>query len=263
MLHHLSPARRRLALILGAASATVATVVAVLLVVAERNDDVVPVAQNRLGPVLVLPGYGGSTASVEPLVTLLTAEGRDVAVVVPEGDGKGDLRTHAERLQQAADDALARTGASSVDVIGYSAGGVVARLWVRELGGASQARRVVTLGSPHHGTDLAGEIGGLIPEGCPTGCQQLAPDSELLRRLNSGDETPRGPTFVSVWTSDDQVVTPPDSARLDGALNVELQDLCTGAEVAHGELPGDSTVAALLDASLGVAAPSVPASCPG
>lgn len=234
----------------------------VFLVVAERGDDVVPVAQNRLGPVLVLPGYGGSTASVEPLVTTLTAEGRDVTVVVPEGDGMGDLRTHAELLQQAADDALARTGASSVDVIGYSAGGVVARLWVRELDGASQARRVVTLGSPHHGTDLVGELGGLVPEGCPTGCQQLAPDSELLRQLNAGDETPRGPAFVSVWTSDDQTVTPPDSARLDGALNVELQDLCPGAEVAHGELPGNSTVAALLDMALGVAAPSVPAACP-
>jgi triacylglycerol lipase len=262
VLHHLSPARRRLALILGAAAAAVVAVLAVALVVAERNDDVVPVAQNKLGPVLVLPGYGGGTANIEPLVASLTAQGRDVTIVGPEGDGKGDLRLHAELLRQAADDALARSGAPSVDVIGYSAGGVVARLWVRELDGASQARRVVTLGSPHHGTDLAGEIGGLVPEGCPTGCQQLSPDSELLRRLNAGDETPRGPAFVSVWTSDDQVVTPPDSARLEGALNVELQDLCPGAEVAHGELPGNSAVAALVDVSLGVAAPAVPASCP-
>jgi triacylglycerol esterase/lipase EstA (alpha/beta hydrolase family) len=262
VLHHLSPARRRLLVALGTAAVTLLAIIGVVVVVTQRDDGVVPVAQNRLGPVLILPGYGGSTASVEPLVTLLTAEGRDVTVVVPEGDGKGDLRSHAERLEQAADDALARTGASSVDVIGYSAGGVVARLWVRELDGASEARRVVTLGSPHHGTDLAGEVGGLVPEGCPTGCQQLAPDSELLRRLNAGDETPRGPAFVSVWTSDDQVVTPPDSARLDGALNVELQDLCPSAQVAHGELPGNSAVAALLDVSLGVAAPSVPATCP-
>ena len=48
-----------------------------------------------------------------------------------------------------------RTGTDSVDVVGYSAGGVIARLFVRDDGGDSVVRRVLTLGSPHHGTDVA------------------------------------------------------------------------------------------------------------
>jgi triacylglycerol lipase len=60
-------------------------------------------------------------------------------------------RKLAEVAQRVRDDA----GAASVDVVGYSAGGVVARLWVREEGGAEMTRRVITLGSPHHGTSQA------------------------------------------------------------------------------------------------------------
>ena len=96
---------------------------------------------------------------------------------------------------------------------------------------------MVTLGSPHHGTSLADLAGGLAPAQCPEGCRQLATGSDLLARLNAGDETPDGPTWVSIWTTQDETVTPPDSARLDGALNLPVQSVCPDARVGHGELP--------------------------
>ena len=110
----------------------------------------------------------------------------------PEGDGTGDLRAQADHLADVAASTLDRTGAPSVDVIGYSAGGVVARLWVRDGNGKTAARRVLTLGSPHHGTSVA-QLGSELGGGCPAACEQLVPDSDLLRRLNAGDETPDGP----------------------------------------------------------------------
>ena len=54
------------------------------------------------------------------------------------------------------------------------------------------------------------------------------PGSELLRRLNARDETPAGPAWVTLRSTADQVVTPVDSAALDGALDVAVQDLCPG-----------------------------------
>ena len=141
---------------------------------------------------LLVPGYGGRVESLDPLAAALRAAGRDVRVVPRLGDGTGDLDAEAEHLAEVADQALAETGAPSVDVIGYSAGGVVARLWVRDHGGDGQARRVLTLGSPHHGTSQAA-LGRELAGGCPTACEQLVPDSDLLRRLNAGDETPDGP----------------------------------------------------------------------
>jgi hypothetical protein len=131
---------------------------------------------------------------------------------------------------------------------------VVARLWVAD-GNAAVVRRVVTLGSPHHGTSVADLAGSVLPEDCPAGCQELASGSDLLRRLNAGDETPDGPTWVSIWTTQDQTVTPPDSARLEGALNLPVQTVCTGVRVGHGDLPRDPLVGQMVLTELRAGAP--------
>lgn len=208
-----------------------------------------PVPQDRPGPVLLVPGYGGDVGSLRDLEARLTAAGRDAAVVPLPGNGTGDLAAAADALGDAADAALERTEAGTVDVVGYSAGGVVARLWVAD-DGAEVTRRVVTLGSPHHGTTLADLAGDLAPDQCPAGCLQLTTGSDLLRELNAGDETPEGPTWVSIWTEQDTTVTPPDSAQLDGALNLTVQSVCPEAQVGHGQLPRSMLVQQMVLAQL-------------
>ena len=189
MLAHLAPARRRFLLGIAVVVA-LGVLVAVLAVVLHRKDPPVePVAQDRLGPVLLVPGYGGSTAALEVLAAALQDEGRRTRIVRSPGDPRGDLREHAEALAEAAQRAV-DDGAPSVDVVGFSAGGVVVRYWIADLGGGSLARRAVTLASPHHGTDLAGVAAGLAPDACPEACRQLAPDSDLLRDLNAGRRDP-------------------------------------------------------------------------
>ena len=253
MLSTLAPARRRLVLTGLAAVLAAVVVVAAILVQRAARTRFTPAAQDQPGPVLLVPGYGGSTGGLTRLAAALAAGGRDARVVsLPDG-GVGDL--NAAALGRAADAALAQTGRPSVDVIGYSAGGVTARLWIRDYGGAAHARRVITLGSPQHGTDLAA-LGGAVPGGCPVACRQLAPDSALLSALNSGDETPRGPLFVSVWSSVDEVVVPPDSARLAGAVNIIAQDVCSASTVAHGNLPTDPLITAIVLAELGGPGPT-------
>jgi triacylglycerol lipase len=211
--------------------------------------------QARPGPVILVPGYGGSQSALLRLAGRLAATGRSTQVLTLPDGGTGDLLTQADTLDTAVRTAL-RNGAPSVDVVGYSAGGVVARLWVRDFGGQPLARRVVTLGSPHRGTGLASLAGSLLPDACPVACRQLAPDSDLLRRLNSGDETPAGPQWVSVWSTVDEVVRPPDSARLEGALDLTVQDVCPRSQVQHGDLPDDPVVQGIVLAEL-AATPTV------
>jgi len=255
MLDSLAPARRRLVLVLsGIGVATAVVIGALLLVPGARSDPPVQSDQNVLGPVLLVPGYGGSTGSLQSLAARITSVGRDATVMGLPDNGTGDLASSAAALDRAARAALSRTGANSVDVVGYSAGGVVARQWVAD-GGATVVRRVITLGSPHHGTTLADLAGSAGLGNCPSACRQLTSDSDLLRRLNAGDETPTGPTWVSIWTTQDETVTPPDSANLAGALNLPVQSICPEAAISHGELPTAPLVQAMVLAELAAGQP--------
>lgn len=241
----LAPQRRRLLLAV-LAIAVAGALLAAFLAVRGASSSPTPVPQDRLGPVLMVPGYGGSTGGLEVLAGTLRERGREVSVIDLPGEGTGDLRAQAEALADAATAAIEEAGAPSVDVVGYSAGGVVARLWAAEHGGDGMARRIVTLGSPHHGTGLAGVAEDVAPGACPLACQQLDPDSDLLRMLNAGDETPDGPAFISIWTTLDQTVTPPDSARLAGALDMTVQSVCADSQVTHSGLVTDPLVAAMV-----------------
>ncbi len=205
--------------------------------------------QSDPGPVILVPGYGGNTASLTALADRLTATGRTARVLSLPGNGTGDLNTQVRALDDAVHAALSQ-GAASVDVVGYSAGGVVVRLWVAQDGGAHEARRVVTLGSPLHGARIAAVGANLVPGACPLACQQLAPGSALLRQLDATPLPARLP-WLSVWSEDDQTVTPPDSARLPGAINVALQQICPTEQVAHAQLPTDPLVTGLVLMALG------------
>lgn len=246
----LSPARRRLVLVLLGIVLVGVVVAAAVAVSGRTGTPTAQVDQADPGPVLLVPGFGGSTDALTVLAGALRDDGRDATVVDLPGGGTGDLSVQAETLRESADAALSRTGATSVDVVGYSAGGVVARIWAADMGGAQQARRIVTLGSPHHGTRVAELATQFVPGQCPTACQQLVPGNPLLAQLNSGDETPNGPEWVSIWTEVDQVVTPPVSARLDGAVNIPVQSVCGDSTVDHGSLPRDPLVGEMVAAQL-------------
>jgi triacylglycerol lipase len=248
MFASLSPPQRRLVFgLAGLAVIGIALGVSVAFV-AGGTDRIAPADQSRPGPVVLIPGYGGSETALNELADRLRAEGHTTSVVALPDGGIGDLRTQAKAVGSAVDALLRTSGSPSVDVIGYSAGGVVARLWIRDYGGAAKARRVITLGAPQHGTDVAQLAGSLI--GCPTACEQLRPTSDLLATLNAGDQTPAGPLWVSIWSSTDTVVEPADSSRLSGAINLPLQGVCPSAMIAHGNLPTDLLVQSIVAAEL-------------
>jgi triacylglycerol lipase len=201
-----------------------------------------PIA-GRPGAVLLVPGYGGSAGSLDRLASRIRETGR-TAVVVPLADkGTGDLMVQARVLNGYVNHVIG-AGSGPVTVIGYSAGGVVAWLWDLDYGGGGRAGMIITLGSPLHGARIAAVGAGFDPGECPVACQQLAPGSALLTRLQESANAQ--PPWLSLWSTDDQTVVPPDSARLAGAVNVPLQSVCPGVDIQHSQLPTAPLVVGLV-----------------
>jgi hypothetical protein len=92
---------------------------------------------------------------------------------------------------------------------------------------------------------VAAAAAASAPDACPAACPELAPGSADLVELATAKVGTAVP-WLSIWTTDDRVVSPPDSARLDGAVNVSVQSICPGAAVTHGGLPTDAAVTGLV-----------------
>lgn len=185
-------------------------------------------APDVAGTVVLIPGYGGGADGLTGLAGYLQSQGRAV-IVADIGDGQGDITGYGSQVASLAAGAIAQ-GAPSVDLVGYSMGGLVARSAAAQ---APQAvRRVVTIASPHDGTAVAG-LGAFLGDAttCPLACQQMAPGSDFLDALPVADGADR---WLSAWSSADEVVRPADSSVLPGATDVEVTAACGTGPLDHG-----------------------------
>jgi triacylglycerol lipase len=199
---------------------------------------------DKPGPVILVPGYGGDDSMLAALAVHLQNAGRTTIVLALPDSAEGDLNVQAGIVTERVIEAVAG-GARSVDLVGYSAGGVVIGLVVA--GHPQYVRRVVTIGSPLHGTQIAGLAVALnMPASvCGVACRQMAPGTSLLASLSAAEPAVTGVPWTSMWTTDDQVVLPPDSARFAGATNVVLQQICADDVANHLNLPADPLVIGL------------------
>ena len=98
-------------------------------------------------------------------------------------------------------------------VVGHSMGGLVARACLRDPAARARIARIVTLGTPHHGSVLA-------RWGPGRNARQMRPGSAWLAALNA--QGPAPVPLVSVFSWHDNFVAPQDSPLLAGAQNVAL-----------------------------------------
>lgn len=101
-------------------------------------------------------------------------------------------------------------------VVGHSMGGVAVRAWLRGCNGDDRIHRVVTIGSPHHGT----KVGAGLPQlAVMENAIQMGFESAWLTALAAGESPERRKKFVCFYSNCDNIVAPASSATLVGADN--------------------------------------------
>ncbi|MFH8370188.1 esterase/lipase family protein [Streptomyces sp. NPDC018031] len=169
--------------------------------------------------------------------------------------GTASMNTSARTLGAFVDKVTAETGAARVDLVGHSQGGLLARHYLKSLGGAGKAHRLVALSPPNHGTTFSGmthlsnPVSDLLTGAACASCREQMAGSDFLQTLNGGGETHPDVRYTVIATTRDQVVTPYVSAFLAPAGNVtnhRLQDFCPFEDAGHNDLGYNATATRLV-----------------
>jgi triacylglycerol lipase len=143
----------------------------------------------------------------------------------------------AQRLARVVDDAV-REG-ETISVVGHSMGGLLARWYMQELGGASRVDKLITLATPHGGTHSARLVPGPL-------ASSIRPGSSVLKRLRETRDRTRHIPHFAIVAGEDFMVTPPSSAA-----DVEDAVIHWYKDLGHNEMLYDVRIRDLVTALLG------------
>jgi pimeloyl-ACP methyl ester carboxylesterase len=167
-------------------------------------------------PVVLVHGYAQHSANFLWLVRRLRRDGWVHVHTVGYAALGGDIARSGQRLAALIDRIRRDSGAPEVDIVAHSMGGLVARACIRTLGARGGVGRLVTLGTPHQGSEAFPRLG------VDRMARQMRPGSSLLRELSTDDPVPGRVECTSIYSDDDALVVPPENAYYQGALNVRL-----------------------------------------
>ncbi|HVQ90694.1 MAG TPA: alpha/beta fold hydrolase [Mycobacteriales bacterium] len=202
-----------------------------------RLDGLTPVQRGLLHsdveaagtPILLVHGMVGNGSIFTVLRRSLSRRGFGPVHTVNYSPFTRDVRTAARLLSRQVEILCGRTGYERVHLIAHSLGGVIARYYVQLLGGDARVHTLVTLGTPHGGTNAAHLLPVLL-------ARQLRPGSDLLAELDA--PVPRCDTrFVAIWSDLDQLIYPKEHAQLAHPGLAARNVLLAGA--GHLSLPSD------------------------
>ena len=172
--------------------------------------------RTRRPPVLLVHGILCNGAIWGPLQRRLTAEGFDRLGVMDLQPLLAGIEAHAATLARTLHTMHELSGEPIV-IVAHSMGGLVARAALR-LSGPGVIGRIVTLGTPHHGTAIACRV-PLQPT------RQMCPDSLWLQQLNAEQEGSLAVPITTIYSREDTLVAPPSSAEFTGARLIPLDGL--------------------------------------
>jgi triacylglycerol lipase len=170
-------------------------------------------------PVLLIHGFLGTRGSMYVLERRLNQDGVTVFSFNLGSLNMRDIRRSAVLIHGKIESILAQTPVKKIDIVGHSMGGLIGLYYVKKLGGHAKVRKLVMMGTPHHGTWSA--LLGIATVGLLSESSwQILPDSSFLAELAEGPLPPSVEYFTIAAQRD--WVCPPASTFLDGATRLTV-----------------------------------------
>ncbi len=167
------------------------------------------------GPVILVHGRGVNRGSLWPLRRRLLRDGWGLVCCVEYRGTPVNIEHAARRLRDLVE-RLNTRDRRPIACIGHGFGGLVLRYFVRRYP-VPAVRRIITVATPHHGTEVARVLG--------RGRGALQPGSRLLNTMNAADHVPQQFDVIAIHSTFDAVILPPGNARYPGAFNIQLNDV--------------------------------------
>lgn len=158
-------------------------------------------------PVLLVHGYLCNQRVWDVMTRSLRRAGHPVMALNLE-PLFASIDSYAPRIEQAVMELCRQTGAEKVALIGHSMGGLAIRAWMRAYG-SNHVARVITLGTPHVGTQIARHTR-------TTNGKQMAWQSAWLQALAASETAATRSLMRIGLTPQDNIVYPQREQALEG-----------------------------------------------
>jgi len=138
----------------------------------------------------------------------------------------GAIDVYVPIVQHAVQALCQETGQQNIIIVAHSMGGLVARAYLRDHAEQHHIARVITLGTPHHGTELANYSIGINGQQmrCHRQHEGCIPDP-WLQQLSTSEPETRRQLFVSIYSHHDNIIAPQTSSHLAGAKNIAFRGI--------------------------------------
>jgi len=187
-----------------------------------RVEDVQQLPDDGFRPVIFAHGWGCHPAHFAGFRQYFGLMGRTRSYAVDFTDLE-TLDEMAVRLREFVAQVVSRNELpddAQVDIVGFSMGGLVARLALQDGETRARVANLVTLATPHSGTYLARFAATPVTLDLRPG----SPAMQRLKEAQQAEDDPDGPRVVALWSAGDTVVVPAEGAQLEGAENIELEE---------------------------------------
>ena len=176
-----------------------------------------PTTPNRvLPPVLLVHGFVCNHRVWDTIAPRLRGQGHSVLALDLEPLFTS-IDDYAPRIEETVTQLCTQTKSDQVILVGHSMGGLAIRAWLRACGDA-RAAKIITLGTPHHGTQAPQWVS--TPNG-----EQMAWGSSWLAELEQSETLAIRQRMCLALTQHDNIVYPQRKQALEDAQVTEFSGI--------------------------------------